>query len=170
MQIPYDSGFAIVRDADAHRRAMDISASYLNADPEDGRNPTHFGPELSRRARGFAAWAVFQSLGRDGVRQMVERHCRCAARIAEEVARIPGLRVANEVRLNQVIIAPEAGAPEGIIATLSARLNHCDGAFVRATRWNGEEMLRISVISPLTGEAEAERLAAAIRDAVDAIG
>ena len=54
LQVPYDSGFAIVRHADAHRRAMDISASYLSEAPGDGRNPTHFGPELSRRARGFA--------------------------------------------------------------------------------------------------------------------
>ena len=64
LQIPYDSGFAIVKNSDAHRRAMNISASYLNHATSDGRNPTEYNPELSRRARGFAAWAVIQSLGR----------------------------------------------------------------------------------------------------------
>ncbi|MDJ1017667.1 MAG: pyridoxal-dependent decarboxylase, partial [Paracoccaceae bacterium] len=75
LQVPYDSGLAIVRDAEAHRRAMDVTAGYLSEAPEDGRNPTHFGPELSRRARGFAVWAILKSLGREGVAALVRRHC-----------------------------------------------------------------------------------------------
>ena len=55
LQVPYDSGFAIVRDEAAMTRAMDVSASYITPGPEDGRNPTHYGPELSRRARGFVS-------------------------------------------------------------------------------------------------------------------
>ncbi|MFP4005003.1 MAG: pyridoxal phosphate-dependent decarboxylase family protein, partial [Alphaproteobacteria bacterium] len=97
LQVPYDSGFAIVKDAAAHRRAMDITASYLTHDPDDGRNPTHFGPELSRRARGFAVWAVLQALGRKGVEELVSRHCACAAHIAERLSAEDGIEVLNEV-------------------------------------------------------------------------
>ncbi len=164
MQIPYDSGFAIVRDRDAHRRAMDISASYLNAADEDGRNPTHFNPELSRRARGFAAWAVFQSMGRLGARSLVEQHCRCAEAIASRIAKIPGLRVVNQVALNQVVVGCENDDDFESMCALSDRLNACGAFFVRPTHWKGVHVLRISVVNPLTTEREIDRLA----DAIDA--
>ena len=108
LQIPYDSGFAIVRNADAHRRAMDVTAGYLNTSPEDGRNPTEYNPELSRRARGFAAWAVLRSLGREGVQSIVRQHCQVATEIAEYIEQLDGLRVCNTVELNQVVIDTEA--------------------------------------------------------------
>ena len=60
---------------------------------------------MSRRARGFALWAVLMALGRRGVAEMVERHCAVARRIAERLAEEPGLEVLNEVVLNQVAIA-----------------------------------------------------------------
>ena len=74
LQVPYDSGFAIVKHPDAHKRAMDISASYLVRDAGDGRNPSQFSPELSRRSRGFVVWAVLQAMGKQGVQEMVARH------------------------------------------------------------------------------------------------
>jgi glutamate/tyrosine decarboxylase-like PLP-dependent enzyme len=57
LQLPYDCGFAIVRDSTSHRRAMGISASYL---PSSTYEPGQFTPELSRRARGFAVWAMLR--------------------------------------------------------------------------------------------------------------
>src|SRR5262245_41988878 len=82
LQLPYDCGIAFVRDPEAHRRAMTIAASYLpqvNGEYE----PSHYVPELSRRARGFAAWAVLRALGREGVVDMVPAQCGLAARLAE---------------------------------------------------------------------------------------
>ena len=86
LQTPYDCGYAIVRDADAHRRAMTIAASYLPPVAEGERDPSHFVPELSRRARGFATWAMIRHLGRDGIAAMVAEHCRLAARMATRMA------------------------------------------------------------------------------------
>ena len=111
LQTPYDCGYAIVRDAEAHRRAMTIAASYLPPVSEGERDPTHFVPELSRRARGFATWAMIKHLGREGIAAMVERHCRLARRIADGLAAEPGLRVLNEVVLNQVIVRFGADEP-----------------------------------------------------------
>jgi len=167
LQVPYDCGFAIVRDTEAQKRAMDISASYLNADPEDGRNPTHFVPELSRRARGFAVWAVLQSLGRSGIQNMIEHHCDCARTGATSISKIPGLRVVNRVELNQVVVGIEEAETSLTIAELTHRLNAEDGFFVRPTTWRGEEVLRLSFISPTTSDASVERLVEALRRASD---
>ena len=59
---------------------MSISASYLPSG--ENRAPEAFSPEMSRRARGFAVWAVLMALGRQGVAEMVERHCAVARAIA----------------------------------------------------------------------------------------
>ena len=112
--MPYDCGFAIVRDAAALQRAMSMSASYLPSG--ENRAPEAFSPEMSRRARGFAVWAVLMALGRQGVAEMVERHCAVARAIAARLAAEPGIAVLNEVVLNQVAVACGDG-PEGDAAT-----------------------------------------------------
>ncbi|MCP5042575.1 MAG: aspartate aminotransferase family protein, partial [bacterium] len=104
LQVPYDSGFAIVKNEIAHKRAMDTSASYISATVDDGRSPSQFGPELSRRARGFAVWATIQALGRQGIEEMVRRHCRCARHLRDSLAGEPGIEVLNDVVINQVAI------------------------------------------------------------------
>jgi len=96
LQTPYDCGYAIVRDAEAHRRAMTIAASYLPPVAEGDRDPTHFVPELSRRARGFATWAMIRHLGRAGISVLVQGHCRLAVRFAERLVREPGVYVLND--------------------------------------------------------------------------
>lgn len=146
LQVPYDSGFAIVRNSDAHRRAMDISASYLSQTPGDGRNPTEYNPELSRRARGFSAWAIIQSLGRAGIRDIVSRHCAAAADLAEALRDVPGIELLHRVDLNQVTLAfnhDNANMTE----TLADRINAAGKGFVRTTQWKETSALRVSIIS-----------------------
>jgi glutamate/tyrosine decarboxylase-like PLP-dependent enzyme len=111
LQTPYDSGYAIVRDADAHRRVMTSAASYLPGISEGERDPSHYVPELSRRARGFATWAILRHLGRDGIASMVEEHCLLAQRLADHLTGEPGIRIVNDVMLNQVIVRFGSASP-----------------------------------------------------------
>lgn len=181
LQVPYDSGYAIVRDARAHRRAMSMSASYLSRDEHDGRNPSEYGPELSRRARGFTTWAVLQALGRRGLREMVERHCACAARLARRLVDEPGIEVLNDVVLNQVAVTFDesmlrTGVP-GIsdhaavdLPSRNARstdaviveLQRENTSFASGADWRGHRILRVSVIAEQTRAADIDRLAASI--------
>ncbi len=162
LQIPYDSGFAIVRHAGAHKRAMDISAGYLNQSPGDGRNPTEFNPELSRRARGFASWAVFQSLGRSGVKKIISKHCDAAAQLACELRALPGLKLLNSVDLNQIVVGAE-GHDDQQMLDLADALNRDHGVFVRQANWKGRTVLRFSIISQASDRAHIDKLANAIR-------
>lgn len=166
LQMPYDTGFAIVRDADAHRRAMDISASYLSESAADGRNPTHYGPELSRRARGFAAWTMIQVLGRQGIAETVQRHCDCAALIADKCKAVDGIEVLNRVCLNQVVLSfrgneDDRGA-DALTERMADALNATGRFFLRTAEWKGRRVLRISIIANGTDRAIAEDLAGAI--------
>jgi len=167
LQIPYDSGFAIIKDSVAHRRAMDISASYLVKHPGDGRNPSQFSPELSRRSRGFAVWAVLQALGRDGVVEMLSRHCQCARHLTNRLQEETGIRVLNEVVLNQLAIAfGEEDQALEIRDQMTARVidiirdeNH---NFVHGAHWKGQSILRISIISRLTDISDIDGLVESI--------
>jgi len=161
LQIPYDSGFAIVRDAAAHRQAMDISADYLNRNPDDGRNPTEFNPELSRRARGFAAWAVIRSLGREGIVETVRRHCACATELRNLLAAVPTVAIRNRVDLNQIVLRVDDC--DRATHALAERLNADFATFVRTTVWRGETVLRISAIERDTDLSTIANLADNIR-------
>lgn len=163
LQIPYDSGFAIVRNREAHRRAMQKTAGYLNAALEDGRSPSAYVPGLSGRARGFAAWAVIRSLGRSGVESLVDRLCTSAGVLARRIADINGLIVSNTVELNQIVVtSADARDGDAQISVLASRLNADGSAFVRTAVWQGRTILRISVISQETTSRNAVELGDAI--------
>ncbi|HWA60327.1 MAG TPA: aminotransferase class V-fold PLP-dependent enzyme, partial [Caulobacteraceae bacterium] len=165
LQLPYDSGFAIVRDEAAHRRAMAASASYLPAGEGGVPDPSHFAPELSRRARGFAAWAMIRHLGRRGIAGMVRRHCQFARRAAERLAAEPGVRVLNDVVLNQVIVAfggGPAAARDAATAAVIAELRAANQCLAGGAEWRGRQVLRLSFISHALKPADVDRLTAAV--------
>jgi glutamate/tyrosine decarboxylase-like PLP-dependent enzyme len=156
LNVPYDSGLALVRDEAALRAAMGIAAAYL---PEAGvRDPADCTPELSRRARGVEVWAALCALGRSGLADLVERTCRHATRFAQGLA-AAGHRILNEVVLNQVLVSfGDAERTRRVIAALQAEGTcWCGG-----TVWQGQTAMRISVSSWATTEEDVERSLAAM--------
>lgn len=169
LQTPYDCGYAIVRHPYAHRRAMIAAASYLPPEAEGERDPSHYVPELSRRARGFATWAIIKHLGRDGIAGMITRHCALARRFAERLSNEPGVRIVNDVVLNQIIVRFGAGQPveQGDKATkdVIAKIQKDGTCFAGGALWRGEWVMRLSVIGWPTTEADIDRSADAILSA-----
>ena len=157
LNVPYDSGLAFVRDANALSASMAITAEYLPTD-SPWRNPSDFTPELSRRARGVDVWAALRSLGRSGVAEMIERNCRQARRFGEALG-AAGYDVLNDVVLNQVLVAfGDAARTQRVIAALQA-----DGTcWCGGTVWQGRTAMRISVSSWATTDADVERSIEAI--------
>ena len=156
LNVPYDSGLAIVRDAGALRGAMSVQADYL-PDPAN-REPFEFTPETSRRMRGVEVWAALASLGRDGLAALVERNCRQARRFAAGL-RDAGFEVLNDVVLNQVLAAfGDDRTTERVIRGVQR-----DGTcWCGGTRWNGRAAMRISVSSWATADEDVEQSLAAI--------
>ncbi len=151
LNTPYDCGLALVRDPEALRAAMAISAAYLPAGPS--RDPADFTPELSRRARGVDVWAALHSLGRSGLAGLVEQTCRAARRFAEGL-HAAGYRILNEVVLNQVLVSfGDAQQTQRVITGIQQEGTcWCSG-----TSWQGQTAMRISVSSWATTDAEVDR-------------
>lgn len=157
LNVPYDSGIALVRDATCLRAAMSISAEYL---PHEStrRNPSDFTPELSRRARGVDVWAALKSLGRSGLIEMIERHCSQARRFAEVLSGA-GYEVLNDVVLNQVLVS--FGSPEETNQVI--RAVQAEGTcWCGGTVWQGRTAMRISVIGWNTTHEDVEKSLEAI--------
>ncbi len=165
MNVPYDSGIAIVKDASAHARSMTARAAYLIQSEGAARDAVDWVPEFSRRARGFPLYAQLRALGRQGVADLVGGSCALARRAAEGFARIPGAAVLNEVVLNQVLVAfrpPEGADPAAHLNALVARIQAEGTCWASGSAWKGRPVLRFSVCGQDTTEADIDRSVAAI--------
>ena len=165
LQVPYDCGFAIVRDRTLHQRAMTQWSSYLPTISQGDRVPSAFVPELSRRARGVPVYALLKTLGRKGLAEIVERHCAMARQFAKLLQAEPGIKVVNEVSLNQVIVnfghgdaASRRAATEAVIT----RVQQDGTCFAAGADWRGDWVMRLSIISGETTANDIDRSAVAI--------
>jgi glutamate/tyrosine decarboxylase-like PLP-dependent enzyme len=151
LNLPYDSGFIFTAHPDAHHAALALSASYLVDSGE--REPGDFAMESSRRARGLAAWAGLQQLGRDGVTEVVDRCCALARRFAEQL-QAAGCEIGNEVVLNQVLVSFGSDLETDRVITTVQNAGEC---WMGGTSWRGRRYMRISVSNHQTTEADVDR-------------
>ncbi|CAN7377729.1 pyridoxal-dependent decarboxylase [Aquipseudomonas alcaligenes] len=152
LNTPYDGAMAICRDVEALATAMNSDAAYASASRDAQKN---LNLEFSRRARGVPIWAALASLGRDGLRELIDRHLRQAGHLAERL-RGAGYQVLNRVVLNQVLV--RADNDEQTLAIRLAAQASGDVWF-GPTLWQGRPAFRLSVSSWRTTDADIERLA-----------
>jgi glutamate/tyrosine decarboxylase-like PLP-dependent enzyme len=169
LNVPYDCGFVAVADPEALRAAVGVSGAYLVASPV--RDASQYVPELSRRARGLSLYAALRSLGRRGVRELVERCTALAQLIAGELEADPRLELLNEVVINQVLFALTDPVDESgeRTAAMVERIQLDGTCWLAGTTWRGRPAIRVSVCNWQTSEGDARRSAAAIRAALDPI-
>jgi glutamate/tyrosine decarboxylase-like PLP-dependent enzyme len=154
--VGYDSGLVLVRDGEALRASMGITAAYL--EPGSRREPAHHAPETSRRARGVELWAALKSMGRAGLCELIERTSAHAQRFAQAL-RGAGYDVLNDVVINQVLVS--FGRPEATREVIR-RVQEDGTCWCGGTVWQGKTAMRISVSSWATTEADVERSLEAI--------
>jgi glutamate/tyrosine decarboxylase-like PLP-dependent enzyme len=159
LNVPYDSGLVFVRDVQAHRASTSLVASYLVPATDGQRDNTDWVPDSSRRARGFALWAALQTLGRNGVADLVARCCSHARLFASLLRGERGVTIANDVVLNQVLVR---FGSDDITRDVIARVQRGGVCWLGGTTWRGEAAMRISVSNWMTTEADVEQSAAAI--------
>jgi glutamate/tyrosine decarboxylase-like PLP-dependent enzyme len=163
LNVPYDSGVVFVREPQHLHAAMTVNAAYLVQG--ETREPFHYTPDFSRRARGVEIWAALRSLGREGLADLIERTCRHAARFAEGL-HDAGYDILNDVVLNQVLVS--FGDPETTRRVI-ADIQKDGTAWCGGTVWQGHTAMRISVSSWATTDDDVERsLEAMIRVAAAA--
>jgi glutamate/tyrosine decarboxylase-like PLP-dependent enzyme len=156
LNVPHDSGIAIVRQAGHLRAAMSASAAYLIEG--ERREPCHYVPEFSRRGRGIEVWAALRSLGRSGLAAQIDRTCAYAAQFAAGL-RAAGYDVLNDVVLNQVLVS--FGSAE-LTRRVIRRVQQEGTCWMGGTEWQGRVAMRISVSGWATTEEDVRKSLQAI--------
>jgi glutamate/tyrosine decarboxylase-like PLP-dependent enzyme len=163
LNVPYDCGLAFVAHPEAHRAAMAMTADYLVANPNAERDQMDWTPEFSRRARGVPVYAALRSLGRSGVADLIERSCAHARRFAEEITRLPGCELLNDVVLNQVLFRfADDETTNGVLSEVQTS----GEAWMSGTTWDGRSAIRLSVSNWRTTSEDIARTVAAFERAI----
>jgi glutamate/tyrosine decarboxylase-like PLP-dependent enzyme len=152
----YDCGIALVRDPRPLKAAMSIAAAYFT--PGELREPAHFGPEMSRRARGVVLWAALRSLGRTGLADLIDRTCGHAQAFAAALHAL-GYEILNDVVINQVLVS--FGTP-AVTRRVVEEVQRDGACWCGITEWQGRTAMRISVSSWATTQEDVEIAIAAI--------
>src|SRR5437588_6721480 len=165
LNVPYDSGLVIVRDAAAHQAAMTLNAAYYVTARRAERDNCNWVPEASRRARGFTVYAALRFLGRKGIAELVDRFCELAQRMANRLSKAPGVTILNDVVLNQVLVRfsdPSGNDDDEFTATVIRRVQEDGTCWLGGTTWHGMHAMRISISNWSTTEKDIDISAKAI--------
>ena len=99
-----------------------------------------------------------RSLGRSGLRELIERNCR-QARLFAKMLGDAGFTILNEVVLNQVSSPSELPSRH---AQIIAAIQNDGTCWCGGTQWQGHTAMRISVSSWATTEEDVKRSADAM--------
>ncbi|BAS13112.1 alpha-methyldopa hypersensitive protein [Arthrobacter sp. Hiyo8] len=164
LNVPYDAGIVVVRDVAALRSAIGMHAEYLMQDDHGPATPWRRYPSFPT-GQGVPVWAALRSLGGDGVRELVAGRAECAAELARRLAEVPGVEVLNDVVFTQLSLA--FGSDERTRAVTDFIM--ADGrVWMSGSRWQGRDILRVSVTNWSTDSADLDIAVQAIKDALAA--
>ena len=169
LNVPYDSGYAFVRDYGLMARAFRYSADYLPDENNSRPTPGAIGPESSRRARSFAVWATLKAYGREGQRRLVEHCLDIADHFANVVRDADDLELMNNPELNIVSFRYNPGGmSDEALDALNDRLGEAvlaDGRFLVGTsRMGARTIFRPAFSNWRTRPEDVEQLADVIRE------
>ena len=168
LNVPYECGFAFVREPSYQAGAFTAGAPYLTT--EDRPAWGFLGPEMSRRARSFATWATLRAYGRNGYRAMIERHLALAQRVGEQVEAASELELLAPVKLNVVCfrLHPPGLDDEVALDELNRRVGAAvieDGrVYFGTTVYRGHVCFRPAIVNWLTTERDVDLIVETVRE------
>ncbi|MCC3859830.1 pyridoxal phosphate-dependent decarboxylase family protein [Pseudemcibacter aquimaris] len=160
LNVPHDSAVSICRDREAMQDMFGVVAPYLVTG--ENRDPDHYTPELSRRARGIEIWAALKFLGKDGLADMIDRTANFAKYYASELEKM-GINVANDVVINQVVATID---DDERLEQLITDVQKSGKTWFGPTNWKGKKGFRISISSHSTTKEDVDISLDAVRTAL----
>jgi aromatic-L-amino-acid decarboxylase len=173
-QVPYDAGFLLVRDGQAHMAAFAAPAAYLRREARGLAGgspwPCDFGPDLSRGFRALKTWFTLKVHGTDRLGQAISQTCRLARYLAQQVATKPDLELLAPVALNIVCFryigaaggALDNAALDTLNRDIVADLHESGIAVPSTTTIDGHLAIRAAIVNHRTGAVDIDRLLAAV--------
>ncbi len=174
LNVPYDCGYAFVRDPAPHYASQGVHSSYL-VQGAGARDQVDWTPEFSRRGRGFATYAALRQLGREGVAELVDRCCAIAKELVERIGALPGAKALCEPLINQGMVRffdPRPAATEAdhdrVTDAVIVGVRTTGEAFFTPTSWHGVRAMRVSVSNWQTSMEDVAPVVACVERVLDA--
>lgn len=169
MYLPFESACVLVRDADAHRAAFRMTASYLAESTRGviagGLPFADRGIELTRSFKALKVWMSLRAHGTDAFARLVEQNVAQARYLAGLVEAHPEMELLAPVALNVVCFrcAP-AGVPEEALDALNRevllRLQEEGVAVPSGTVLGGRYAIRAAIVNHRSRREDFDALAA----------
>jgi aromatic-L-amino-acid/L-tryptophan decarboxylase len=164
-QVPYDAGFLLVRDGQAHRETFAAPAAYLRRETRGlaagSPWPCDLGPDLSRGFRALKTWFTLKAYGTEKLGAVITRTCALAAYLEARILAEPRLQLMAPVQLNIVCFryrAADCKANGDIVADIQ----ESGIAAPSTTVLDGKLAIRAAIVNHRTDIADIDALIAAV--------
>jgi aromatic-L-amino-acid/L-tryptophan decarboxylase len=156
--VPYDAGYLLVKNGEAHKRAFAAANAYL-ARAETGLAagdvwPCDLGPDLSRGFRALKVWFTLQLFGADALARCMEQNCRAAGYLEQRLRASGTFGLAAPVKLNIVCFTVNSNDPGPDNRRLVESLHVSGRAAPSITLLNGKPVIRCAIVNHRTTLAD----------------
>jgi aromatic-L-amino-acid decarboxylase len=166
--VPYDAGFLLVRDAEAHRDTFSSPAAYLNrasAGLAAGELwPCDLGPDLSRGFRALKTWFTLRVFGADKIAASIEHTCEIARYLAARLRDSDLFEVHAPVALNIVCFGLRMPADDVLNKAIVVDLHERGVAAPSTTVLGGRTVIRAAIVNHRTTEQDIDAFIVALRE------
>jgi glutamate/tyrosine decarboxylase-like PLP-dependent enzyme len=164
-QVPYDAGFILVRDGQAHLDAFSSPVNYLARETRGMAAgspwPCDYGPDLSRGFKALKTWFTFQVYGSDRLGQMVQATCQLAQYLAACIEQTDDLELLAPVALNIVCFRYRCANPDQVNADIVIALQESGLVAPSSTRIHGQFAIRAAIVNHRTEPRDIDMLISA---------
>ncbi len=161
-QVPYDAGFILIRDAQAHYDTFASPAAYLRREDRGMAAgspwPCDFGPDLSRSFKALKVWFTLQVYGTEALGKMMDRTCELASYLASRIADSQELELLAPVTLNVVAFRYRSPDADRVNAEIVIALQESGIAAPSSTIVNDQFAIRAAIFNHRTTETEIDQL------------
>lgn len=165
-QVPYDAGFLLVRDGEAHRAAFASPAAYLRRETRGLATgspwPCDVGPDLSRGFRALKTWFTLKVHGLHRLGAAIAESCALAQYLARRITTEPRLELMAPAALNIVCFRYRATAADDVNAAIVRDLHEGGVAAPSTTTLDGRLAIRACLINHRTERRDIDALLDAV--------
>ena len=155
---PYDAGFVLVRDPQAHKRAFAANAAYLTRAPRGlavGETwPCDLGSDLSRGFRALKTWMTIETFGAQKLGACIAQSCRLARKLEDWIERSEHFVMRAPVTLNIACFGVKDD-PDGALAReIVMELHERGEAAPSLTILDGQPAIRAAILNHRTRDED----------------
>ena len=166
-QVPYDTGFILVRDGQQHQEAFASPAAYLRRESRGlaagSPWPCDFGIDLSRGFRALKTWFTLKVHGAEAIGATITRSCELARYLEGCIRAQPELEILAGAQLNIVCFRYRSqGDTDHINGQIVADLQEAGIAAPSVTMVDGKLAIRAALFNHRSRREDVDALVAGV--------